>query len=261
MKPSPTLRRNLIIGGVLFAFVATPSFALFGLGDIVFDPTSYAQLISQVTTLKTQYSMLKNNLVHFSFKSQWQTDLNKMKQVNVANQFGETNEMGIALNTDNPAASKASWGNATVPVNSSASTFLASQPANSAQKSQLAMIEASDAASPDCMNAVGAYRAARDANAVAQQNLQDEQMDDDDDTNTEVQQLNLLNASQAQHLVELQAQGVIHACLAQQMAIQNMQQRNTAAQDLNTWGFVQQQRQMNNVNPSGSSNTWTTYLP
>ena len=52
-------------------------------------------------------------------------------------------------------------------------------------------------------------------------------MDPNDDTNTEVQQLNLLNASQAQHMVELQAQGVIHACLAQQMAIQNMQTSGT----------------------------------
>ena len=261
MEITPKLRRNLIVGGVLFAFVATPSFALFGLGDIVFDPTSYASLISQLTTLQTQYSMLKTNLEHFSLKTQWQTTLNKVEHVNVANQFGETNGMSTALNTNSPNAATAAWGNATIPVNSSASTYLASQPANSAQKSQLAMIEASDAASPDCMNAVGAYRSARDASASAQASLQSKQLDDSDSTNTEVQQLNLLNASQAQHLAELQAQGVIHACLAQQMAIQNMQQRNAAANDLNTWGAVQQQRSMNNAMPAGSSNTWTTYLP
>jgi hypothetical protein len=59
----------------------------------------------------------------------------------------------------------------------------------------------------------------------------------------------------------MKQQGMLHACLAQQMAVSNMQQRNAAANDLNTWGFVQQQRQMNNANPTGGSSTWTTYLP
>ena len=261
MKITPKLRRNLIVGGALFAFVATPSFAILGVGQLVFDPTSYAQLVSQLTTLKMQYTMLENNLVHFSLKTQWQTTLNKMEHVNVANQFGETNGFSVALNTNNPSASAAAWGSATVPVNSSASTFLSSQPANSAGKSQLAMIEASDAASPDCMTAVGAYRAARDANLPAETGLQGQQFDSTSSTNSEIEQLNMLNAAQSQHLVELKAQGVIHACLAQQMAIGNMQQRNAAANDLNTWGFVQGQRQVNNVNPGGSSATWTTYLP
>jgi hypothetical protein len=45
------------------------------------------------------------------------------------------------------------------------------------------------------------------------------------------------------------------------MTIQNMQQRNAAAADLNTWGFVQAQHATKpslNVSDSG---TWTTYLP
>jgi hypothetical protein len=256
----PKRRRYLIAAGILL-LTATPAFALFGIGDIVFDPTSYASLISQLTTLETQYNMLKTNLEHFSLKTQWHTTLNAMEHVNVANQFGETNGFSVALNTNSPSAATAAWSNATVPVSSSASAYLSSQAANGSGRSQLAMIEASDAVSPDCLNAVGAYRATQDSNSNAEQDLQEQQLDGDDDTNTEVQQLNLLNAAQAQHLVELKAQGVIHACLAQQMAIQNMQQRNAAANDLNTWGFVQQQRQMNNANPVGSSGTWTTYLP
>ena len=39
-------RKYLLAGGLLLA-TATPSFALFGIGDIVFDPTSYASLVSQ----------------------------------------------------------------------------------------------------------------------------------------------------------------------------------------------------------------------
>ena len=63
--------KKWIIGGAALLLTATPSFALFGLGDIVFDPTSYGNLVSQLTTMETQYQMLKNNIEHFSFKQQW----------------------------------------------------------------------------------------------------------------------------------------------------------------------------------------------
>lgn len=42
-------RRRWLLGGGLLLLTATPSFALFGFGDIVFDPTSYASLVSQLS--------------------------------------------------------------------------------------------------------------------------------------------------------------------------------------------------------------------
>ena len=261
MKFRFSKRKKLLIGAAALAVTATPAFAILGIGDVVFDPTSYASLVSQLTTLETQYNMLKNNLTHFSAKQQWQTALNQMEHVNVVNKFGETNGMTTALNSNSPTAANMAWTSSSVPVNSSTTTYLAGQPQGSAQMSQLAMIEASDAASPDCLNAVGAYRAARDANSSAVASLQSQQMDGTDATNTEVQQLNLLNASQAQHLTELHAQGVIHACLAQQMAISNMQQRNAAVDDLNTAAFIKQQQATTPTFDGGGSSTLTTYLP
>ena len=71
---------------------ATPSFALFGIGDIVFDPTSYASLVSQATTALNQSRRIQNNVEHFSVKQQWQTTLTSSKNANVANMFGETAE-------------------------------------------------------------------------------------------------------------------------------------------------------------------------
>ena len=90
MKVNITKRRKWLIAGGLLLLTATPSFALFGIGDIVFDPTSYASLVSQLTTIESQYNMLKNNIEHFSLKQQWQTTLTALKNVNVANMFGET---------------------------------------------------------------------------------------------------------------------------------------------------------------------------
>jgi hypothetical protein len=261
MKVTQKAKRNLVSGGAMVVLTATTSFAQFGIPSIVFDPTSWGELVTQAATAYTQLQTIENNLKHFSFKNVWQTTETAMKQANVQNQFGETNGMTSALNTNSPTAASAAWTSAGVPINSTTTTYLAGQNPGSAQLSQLAMIEASDSVSPDCLNAVGAYRATRINDAAPEAALQQQQLDGNDATNSEVEQLNLLNASQAQHMVEMQSQGVLHACLASQMAISNMQQRNAAVDDLNTAAFVKQQQAANPVFNGNGSNTWTTYLP
>lgn len=260
MKLNPKNRKWLLGGGLLL-LTATPSFALFGIGDIVFDPTSYASLVSQLTTIESQYNMLKNNIEHFSLKQQWQTTLTTLKNVNVANMFGETNGMTIAFNSNSVMASNTAWKTAITPVSSNVATYFQGQSLGTPQMSQLAMIEMSDSISPDCITAVGSYRAARAQNTTANTSLQANQLDGTSATNSEVQQLNLLNAAEAQKLSEMQNQGALQACLASQMAITNMERRNAAATDLNTVAFVQQQHATNDVSAANESNTWQTYLP
>ena len=100
MKFNFKTRRIWLVGGALLLLTATPSFALFGVGDIVFDPASYASLVSQASTALNQFKLIENNIVHFSLKQQWQTTLNSLKNANVSNMFGETMGMSIALNTN-----------------------------------------------------------------------------------------------------------------------------------------------------------------
>lgn len=252
-------RKYLIAGGLLLATTAT-SFAQFGF-SIVFDPSSYGELITQATTAYTQLQTMEANLQHFSLKNLWATVETQMTQTNVKNQFGETSGMTTALNTDSAASSSTAWDMSNVQVSGNTNAYLQGQQVgNSAQLSQLAMIEASDSVSPDCLTAVGQYRAARNASATANADLAAQQLDTTSDTNSEVEQLNLLNASEAQRMTEVQAQGVLHACLASQMTIANMQQRNAAAQDLNTWSFVQQQQLANPTYVGGGSST-NSFIP
>ena len=257
-----TLRKQWIIGGALLFCMATPSFAIFGVGDIVFDPTSYASLVSQLTTLESQYTSFKNNVRNFSLKTQWQVALNSMKNVQVRNTYGETNGMTAALDQNSTTAATAAWTNSGEALSGNTNTYLAGQSAgNSSRLTQLAIVETSDTVSPDCLNAVGSYRAARAASATATANLQTSQLDGTSATNSEVQQLNLVNAAQAQQLNEQQAQGALHACIAQQMTVQNMQQRNAMAHDLNLAADVQAQRAANPTAYVNSTNTYTDYLP
>jgi len=261
MQTKLKTHRKWLIAGVALLATATPSFALFGLGDIVFDPTSYANLVQQFTTLQMQYSMIKSNLTHFSFKQQWMAALTTLKNTSVKNLLGETSGMTTALSTDSMTASATAWTSATVPLPSSTTGYLQTQTLGSAPLAQLAMIEASDAVSPDCLTAVGQYRAARTQNAAAVNALAADELDTSDATNSEVQQLNLLNAAEAQKMAEMQTQGVMQSCVAAQMAVANMERRNAAAIDLNTAAFVQQQRTSNNVNAAKEGNTWQTFLP
>ena len=262
MKVTLTNRRKWLIGtGAALLLTATPSFGLFGLGDIVFDPTSYASLVQQLTMLQMQYSTIKNNLTHFSFKQQWQTTVFALESVNVADLFGETAGMNTALNSNSPSASTTAWKAATITMNGSAPSYLASQSLGSARTSQLALIETSDAVSPDCLTAVGQYRGDRAANATANSSLLSQQFDSSDATNSEVQQLNLLNAAEAQRMAEMQSQGTLQACLASQMTVANMERRNSAVEDLNTAVFVQQQRSANDTSAANEGSTWANYLP
>lgn len=260
MKLNPK-NRKWLIGGAALLLTATPSFALFGLGDIVFDPTSYASLVQQLTTLQMQYNMVKNNITHFSAKQQWQTTLHALENVNVANMFGETAGMSIALASNSPSASSAAWKSSSVTMNGGASSYLAGNSLGSVRTSQLAMIETSDAVSPDCLTAVGQYRNGRSTNNTANNLLVSSQFDESDSTNTEVEQLNLLNAAEAQKMAEMQSQGALQTCLASQMTIANMERRNAAVVDLNTAVLVQQQRSANDTSAANEGNTWATYLP
>lgn len=110
--------RKWFIVGTALLLTAPPSFALFGIGDVVFDPQSYASLVQQLTMIRTQYNMLKNNITHFSIKRQWQTTLHTLENVNVANMFGETAGIKIALSSNSPSTSATAWKTATVTMNS-----------------------------------------------------------------------------------------------------------------------------------------------
>ena len=120
--------------GALVLCTAKPSFAIFGLGDIVFDPTSYGSLASQLSTLtkmyttaSSQYISFKNNIVNFSVKTQWQTALNSMKNVQVRNTYGETNGMTAALDQNSTTAATTAWTNSGVALSSNTNAYLAGE--------------------------------------------------------------------------------------------------------------------------------------
>ena len=84
-----------------------------------------------------------------------------MKNVQVRNTYGETNGMTAALDQNSTtAATSMAWTNSGVALSSNTNSYLASETAGNSDKlTQLAIVETSDTISPDCLNAVGSYRA------------------------------------------------------------------------------------------------------
>ena len=256
-------RKYLLAGGLLLA-TATPSFALFGIGDIVFDPTSYASLVSQLTTLESQYNMLKNNVTHFSFKQQWQTTLNQLKNVNVANMFGETAGVNIALNSNSPSASLTAWKTATLPVSSWNDHLPARADCRQqyAQLSQLAMIEMSDSVSPDCLTAVGQYRAGRSQNGTANQlsHAAAVRYHVGDEQRGPAVEPSECRSSPAVDRDAIPGRDARLPCLSDDCRQHAAAERRSTA-DLNTAAAIQQQRSTNDTSAANEGSTWTTYLP
>jgi hypothetical protein len=71
-------------------------------------------LAKMYSTAVNQYNTLKNTVEHFSAKTIWQTELNKIKTVSVPNTYGETAGFTNALNLNNQAAASMAWANSAI---------------------------------------------------------------------------------------------------------------------------------------------------
>ena len=52
------MKRKLVVCALLCAILAGPSFAILGIGDIVFDPSNFEEAVQQLLQLQAQYQQL-----------------------------------------------------------------------------------------------------------------------------------------------------------------------------------------------------------
>ena len=221
-----------------------------------------ATALNTYTTAMNTYITMVNNLKYFSVKQLWRTAENALINMPVQNTVGETSGLQETLNGQSTGTAATVWRIMNTAIAGTSSSFWSNEIVGDSRKlSQLAAVEANDAASTQCLGAVGAYNAGRQANRPAESALQSSQFDTSVSTNSELEQINLLNANSSQTYNEHQAQGSLQTCMAAQAVVANMNARNAAADDINTWAFVQQQRASGAAMPAGSSSTWTNYLP
>src|SRR2546421_11012915 len=52
------MKKRLTMAALCAGIGSAPALAIFGFGDIVFDPTSYGELVSELTQLQQEYTQL-----------------------------------------------------------------------------------------------------------------------------------------------------------------------------------------------------------
>jgi len=234
-----------------------PATAIFGFGDIVFDPSSYATLGKIFTsdasllakTIQTYnetvriyqngldlYNQAKYMSLRFSQPQRmaWLTVSQAAVNDYTRNKYGETVNWPAMVNGRPELASRA-WTAATVPVTHS--SFLSSQaPGSSRLLAHLASVEAQDGSATKCLATIAQYRQNAAANVAPALSLAAAQTDGSDNTNSQIEQLNLMNAAQAQANNEARSQGAVEACLVEQQILANKVQRDAMADHISFLG-------------------------
>lgn len=246
----------LVLTGLTVLF-PRPAAAIFGFGDIVFDPSSYATLGKIFTsdasllakTIQTYnqtvkiyqnglnlYEQAKYMSLRFAqpqrmgWRTLSQTAVNDFTQ----NRYGETVNWPVMVN-GRPELASGAWTAATVPITHT--SYLSSEIAGSSRLlAHLASVEAQDGSAAKCLATIAHYRQNAAVNAAPVLNLAAAQADGSDGTNSQIEQLNLMNAAQAQANNEARSQGAVEACLVEQQVLANKVQRDAVADHLSFLG-------------------------
>jgi type IV secretion system protein TrbJ len=220
--------------------------AIFGFGDIVFDPSVYAavgqiwasnasmlaKMIEEYNQIVKIYSVnmqtynhalsMATRFTHLDHQF-WITRGMQAADDYTQNKYGETIAWrGLA--SGNPSVAVGAWSNASLELKDNPS-FAQSASA----KSALASVEVIDGTNSRCLHVIAQYRQNVSANQQQIQALQNSFSA----ANSQMQQLEVMNAANAQAANESRAQGELQSCLAEQQAESAKVTRDQITETLN----------------------------
>lgn len=260
--PFVTKKRGVAIaaaGAVLFVAVK-PAEAIFGLGDITYDPAAVAELthiwnenistgakiVEEYNQLVKIYSAGESLYQNAEFMKQrfssgtrsgWMTAVQTGAGNYTRNKYGETVLWPQVMNGA-PAMAPQAWTNATVAMQQQAAAV--SPAIGSPEAASLALVEMIDGASVQCMQNLSQYR----QNAIANQQpisfFHMKASDDTDSAGSQIEQMILSNFGMIQNGNELRAQGTIQSCEATQQMLAAKQTRDEIVSSMNYAAKVQQ---------------------
>lgn len=234
---------SLLVGGLI-----SPVFAFLGIGDIVFDPTNYGQLVLQLAKLELQYEQLvqSNGILRNQYQQMlWmaqQVPVNMLARYGViltpwqmasaSNTYGTTGGWITGINTGLGTSVGYSAATRTLGVYGAA---LGNIPGDQLDhvKTDYATVELTDGANLTGMDTVGRIRANAPAVEAAIQNLENDSLSSDPEMNTEVAVLNKINAAHMITARNTQDTNQLLASLAEQQIIEAKRQRDAEAQAIN----------------------------
>jgi hypothetical protein len=222
------MKKRIAVTTIAVLLVAVPLHAVFGIGDIVFDPTSYAnavlmmgQLVRSYEQLQAQFNLQSflSQVVPVAMGSRYRTPAAAAQPLSVpSDQFGNLGAWVQQLNQGGPARS--AYNSATIPLNAYGPS-VGQWPSDEQQKiaSQYASLEFADGANIGTMQTIGQLRANASAADQAIAALEADSLSTDPGMNTEIGVLNKINAAAvAQIRSSRDANQLLLQALEQQLA-------------------------------------------
>jgi len=260
--------------------IPRPAHAILGMGDVVFDPSSWSQLVNSDLTLGQQltqavkiatnaeqtYQFAMNMAVALSHATK--SDFITLAQLAVADHVSDLNMKGesagwsTSVNGSNPSGAPAAWTAASLGLKDMSVFMQPETVGMSTRLAQLASVNALTGSSVKCMETISTYRGNSLANAAGPLlKTAMAHLDGTQPNNTSVAQSNLQNAQLNQLMTETRAQGDLHSCMVEQMLVASKTQSDQITHQLNLERDAQADAAANPVTPSNTSASFSRMIP
>jgi hypothetical protein len=222
--------------------------AIFGIGDIVFDPSNYQEAVRQLVQLERQYAKLVEtyqmartqyeHLVRMSQKvpvnmaARYRALVTPWGKSSATNTYGTTAGWIAAINTGMAVAD--GYRTAIEELLAYGPSFR-NIPAGQAErvKTQYATVELTDGANVAALETLGRMRGNAPAVELAIQNLEEDSLSADPAMNTEIAVLNKINAANLIAVRNTQDANKLLAALTEERLIESKRRRDAEARAIN----------------------------
>lgn len=235
----------------------TPAYAIFGIGDVVFDPSSWSEIgevwsqdISNGAKLVETYNqtvkIVQNGLAAYNLamnmakrvenKNVWRMAAFAVGSEEMKDHYGESMNWSAVMNGD---VLNAARGYNDSRLNSTGAAWLGNATANNSYRmANYASLQMLDQVSERCATILANYKQSQDANQSAEDQLDSDTFDSTDAKNSMVAVLNVLSGGHIHLKTQEKANGNLQACLAEQATIKAKIQRDQLAQEHNWYWDV-----------------------
>jgi conjugal transfer/entry exclusion protein len=265
--------KKIAIAAAAAVVTSVPVFALFGFGDIVFDPSSYGELVAEVSQLAQQYSQLVKtyqmvtnqynqmvtNATMITSKARWRALVSPWSLPSATNTYGTTAGWISVLKTGSGALG--GYQSSVTPLHTYSPVWSSM---NSTQQDSISRhystVELSDGVTVNGLQQLGEIRGNSAEVEAAIDSLESDSLSDDDDLNTEVGVLNKVNAASIISVRNSQdTNKLLGAVLDQQMVVAKAQRDAQAESINNDIALRQNAPAIDSQHLSGATSVLTTY--
>ena len=230
------MRKHLRIP-LLALLIPVLGLAQLGIGSIVFDPTQSAHVITEIArivqiyqTVTQTYNQIVFNAIWFTSKGAWLGIATRVVDSSTPTIFGETADWSSAV--DAGVNIPGVWNTATYGIHPP--PFYASFPLGASSTSaNIASVNVADGMSEAAMLTIANSRMNQPLNDRALMNLESTSQDTSRDTNSEVEQLNLISNGTVLANRQQEDANALLTTIAEQQILTNKVHRDVLADNLN----------------------------